>query len=679
MATTIKDISRQLGWNVKFDPTTSQVSVTNPVTNKNITFKSGEGQEYGMGGLFNDQNIVSDTVKLRQSLEPTAISAPSKPPAAPIPVIPTFKPPPVPAQATTNTELGTFGSTTGFTGPRAAELNAAWKASGIASPFEFATAHIANNPEWKTYGGTPAPTPIPTVTPAPTPIPTVTPTPFQQGVENTQTQMTQKNEEFNKKVNDLLATISPYEPIYKDKLNQILNQLQGEVTKGFQYAPQTDLSLLQAQKQSQQSTMEEANRRGILASTVTTDRMQKLSQELVPQYEIIAFNRYNQGINDKLQYTSTLRGLESDAYKQYSDYVNTQFNKIDVFDKLKASDINLIKTNLDILFKQEDIRKDEEIAIIKSKEEEYKKAQDRVEIRGYVDNKDAPILGLAVGTPSKEASKATNELIKQTELKKLEILKNYTAEKQKHDNKIKELQQEAAIKAIPEEIKKTQANGLAQAWSLIATLSYEEALKAISDTVTAERLIASMGGENYKKMIEDIIKLKNEAKKVEFEQGIKLDNLSLDKLRVELDRIKTETGVYIAESNVLNKQAVLEETKRSNAVKEAIQMANTAISQQKADTSAYSASISAERSSQTKEKSRTTTADKNKSFGEDYTELKSLSVEDAKAKLTNNKGAFIKEYGIKGYNDLWNEVLKEAIEAGQAQGVGSKSESSLFD
>jgi hypothetical protein len=58
----------------------------------------------------------------------------------------------------------------------------------------------------------------------------------------------------------------------------------------------------------------------------------------------------------------------------------------------------------------------------------------------------------------------------------------------------------------------------------------------------------------------------------------------------------------------------------------------------------------------------------NKAFSEDYQAIKSLSYADAISELKNNASAYMAEYGIDGYNLLWNMALEDAIKEGVVAG-----------
>ena len=60
----------------------------------------------------------------------------------------------------------------------------------------------------------------------------------------------------------------------------------------FSYNPNTDSALKQAQNQSMRAVGEEMNARGILDSSITTNYSQQAAQALVPQYEQMAYGRY---------------------------------------------------------------------------------------------------------------------------------------------------------------------------------------------------------------------------------------------------------------------------------------------------------------------------------------------------------------------------------------------------
>lgn len=51
------------GYKKSYDPTTKKATVTNTKNGKSINFTSGQGQQYGLGGIENDSNVISDMNK----------------------------------------------------------------------------------------------------------------------------------------------------------------------------------------------------------------------------------------------------------------------------------------------------------------------------------------------------------------------------------------------------------------------------------------------------------------------------------------------------------------------------------------------------------------------------------------------------------------------------------------
>jgi hypothetical protein len=64
----LRKIAQDKGYTVGLDSKTGEVIVENPTTKKRITFKSGQGAEYGMGGMKDGYNIVSDVSMLDSAL-----------------------------------------------------------------------------------------------------------------------------------------------------------------------------------------------------------------------------------------------------------------------------------------------------------------------------------------------------------------------------------------------------------------------------------------------------------------------------------------------------------------------------------------------------------------------------------------------------------------------------------
>jgi hypothetical protein len=167
--------------------------------------------------------------------------------------------------------------------------------------------------------------------------------------------------------------------------------------------------------------MEQLNARGILSSTITRDQYASLLSELIPKYESIAFERYNQNIDGLLKKANVLTQLSQDDYQRYRDFVVQSINTIDEVNKntISAAKNNLDSIN-DALKMQLQREKDAFDMNLKMIEGAYKK----LDAQGFVDNEIAAITGLAVNTPSQEVRRsllqqkiAVEKAILDTELK----------------------------------------------------------------------------------------------------------------------------------------------------------------------------------------------------------------------------------------------------------------------
>ena len=65
----LRDVAKKKKYEVEYDQPTNRVSVRNPSAGTSINFQSGQGQQYGMGGLREDYNVVSDINKLSSMLD----------------------------------------------------------------------------------------------------------------------------------------------------------------------------------------------------------------------------------------------------------------------------------------------------------------------------------------------------------------------------------------------------------------------------------------------------------------------------------------------------------------------------------------------------------------------------------------------------------------------------------
>jgi len=395
---------------------------------------------------------------------------------------------------------------------------------------------------------------------------------------------TQTTQEAQQRIDQMLSQIDPFQPIYRGQIEQILRDT---FETPFAFDPAQDPFLKQAQQQSQQQVMNEMNRRGLIPSTMTAERLQQVSQQLVPQYEQIAFQRYNQNIQNQLQRVGVLERLDESAYNQYKDFVRNTFNKIDVVEALRAADLRTISDNLDTLFQVVQKETEEKQAQLAAKDREIKLAQQRTELRGFVDNRDSVILGVPVGTLSETAQAQAFELLKQSEKTSFNLDADLKRKDKDKENTIGIMDYEASQKEIAEEgvrereeeeaAKETeQLTYLANLKANIAHLSPEDAIKVVTSPLWASNMIDKIGPEKYLDLVNELGAKKLEAEDVAFERGMEEREMSLkeslalteqDKVDIQekkndqkflVDKYNAITDRFIAESDKQYKEGKLE-------------------------------------------------------------------------------------------------------------------------
>ena len=165
---------------------------------------------------------------------------------------------------------------------------------------------------------------------------------------------------------------------YQKKQENLFNKL---YNSKFNWNPNTSEALKTAQQQAMRSVSREMEQRGILDSTITTDRMQQVAQSLVPQYEQMAYSRY-QDENQKL--VSLANMLSNMSTQQLAEW---QAN-------------NTQRYNNTMLTLQRERNEQEKLR------NEIDKAYKKVELLTYADNESAVILGVKPNTPAASVRQA---------------------------------------------------------------------------------------------------------------------------------------------------------------------------------------------------------------------------------------------------------------------------------
>lgn len=105
-----------------------------------------------------------------------------------------------------------------------------------------------------------------------------------------------------------------YENPYKKETESLLSEL---ADMAFSYNPNRDTALKAAQEEAMLSAKQSANARGLLGGSTAEIMRQRAAQDLVPVYEQMAYSRYKDDRNAKLERLSLLSSLAENAFSEY--------------------------------------------------------------------------------------------------------------------------------------------------------------------------------------------------------------------------------------------------------------------------------------------------------------------------------------------------------------------------
>lgn len=190
--------------------------------------------------------------------------------------------------------------------------------------------------------------------------------------------------------------VSQYAPMIESLVQNILSRT-------FQYDPANDAQFQKASKELTRNILETMNARGILSSTVTQNQIQQGLADLMPQYEQIARQQFQDEGNRLMSQVDMLMGLDNMAYGRYQDEGARLASALDTV--MRMDEIQYQKWR-DAYERRYQAQQDEIAQRDKKIEQERQKirdAWDRTNELGYVDNESSIILGVPAGTLSKQA------------------------------------------------------------------------------------------------------------------------------------------------------------------------------------------------------------------------------------------------------------------------------------
>lgn len=303
---------------------------------------------------------------------------------------------------------------------------------------------------------------------------------------------------FQEEVSGITEEFQNRQPLYTEDIQQSLRQAFGDP---FEYDPNKDPALQEAQKYAEREIVNAMNARGILNSTITRDEYASMLSSMIPKYESIAFDRYQTNINNQLKRVNVLRSLSQDDYRMYKDQVDFTLQNLE---NVTTNAIDMIDDNLKTMY-DTTIRIPNEEADRESKriQDELQNAYDKLDATGYVDNEMSAITGIPAGTLSKDAKKILGSYIMSEEEKQKLLageIEMADIEQRAKEQEIREAQQEVEIKTQAQMAFSQMAGDLAQ-------MTADEAIDMLP---TIDSQMQEFLGEYYYHVTDDINKLRDD-------------------------------------------------------------------------------------------------------------------------------------------------------------------------
>ena len=165
-----------------------------------------------------------------------------------------------------------------------------------------------------------------------------------------------------------------YQSNYSNAINQIANSI---LNMRFSYNPNEDDLLKAASQYVTQNTFESMNSKGILNSSMTAERVAQVVGKLIPEYEKMAREEFDASFSRMMNVANLIMNMDEREFRYWQD--------------------------------ARDQRWKEEEQEYQRKQDALKNAWQRVDELGYVDNNASIVLGVPVGTLSKDAREAKEE------------------------------------------------------------------------------------------------------------------------------------------------------------------------------------------------------------------------------------------------------------------------------
>jgi hypothetical protein len=366
-----------------------------------------------------------------------------------------------------------------------------------------------------------------------------------------------------KPITEMLKELKNYKNAYDDQIKAILQ----ETYKGFEYNPDDDPMLQKAIKYADRTMMEQMNSRGILNSSITEDNLRIIREDLLPQYQSLALERYNQELSRKFQQIGVLQSLSNTDYDRYKNFAMLSMQTVE---NISKNTVETIKANLTLM--QNTLQN----KITLAKDEAQLKANAltaayyKLEQIGYVDNEIALLTGLPIGMPSKDARAET--LRRSDEYTKMAV--QYAQQKEIQETTLKnDIKKIDYMQSITNKEKKEEEDRKKQAAKAYASIGSMPADKALDEIGKNFGVLSEYLGSELWTLVDKLnaTKIIQDKAAADKEQDTIKNSLTKRGLDIEVARMK-QSQVQHDETIKLSRERFQEEKnqKQDNKTKESL-------------------------------------------------------------------------------------------------------------
>ncbi len=220
-----------------------------------------------------------------------------------------------------------------------------------------------------------------------------------------------------------------YEDPYGRQTKTLLSEL---ANMEFSYDPSSDASLKAAQAEAMLSAKQSANSRGLLGGSTAEIMRQRAAQDLVPVYEQMAYQRFQDDRDAKIERLSLLDSLADNAFREYQGEADLRLSEKKLANEVQAA--------------ADEKALNEE----KLKATNFANQLDKVLAMGEVDEKAASILGIPAGTLTAEQKQFIVSMQQAANLQAEKLAQEILMSEKEHQQNLerdqKKIQQETASK-----------------------------------------------------------------------------------------------------------------------------------------------------------------------------------------------------------------------------------------